>query len=130
LRRPDERLPATFASQRRRCTDAPRQSIPAAGPPQVTLLAKMAAEAPFVDSLAVAGESGTLRTVAAGTVAQGRCAGKTGTLAAVANTVGYCRARDGHTLAFAFMVQGNPATDYLHQVVEARVMEALAGYDG
>jgi D-alanyl-D-alanine carboxypeptidase/D-alanyl-D-alanine-endopeptidase (penicillin-binding protein 4) len=96
----------------------------------VTLLEHMASNAVFTNSLAIAGETGTLQPVDPNTIARGRCRGKTGTLAAVANTVGYCQARDGHTLAFAFLVGGNGATDYVHNVVEGNVMTALARYNG
>jgi D-alanyl-D-alanine carboxypeptidase/D-alanyl-D-alanine-endopeptidase (penicillin-binding protein 4) len=96
----------------------------------VTLLEQMASNSAFVNSLAVAGETGTLQQVDPGTIARGRCRGKTGTLAAVANTVGYCQARDGHTLAFAFLVNGNSSTDFVHNVVEANMMTALARYNG
>ena len=57
----------------------------------------MAANNDFVNSLAVAGVTGTLAAGLHGTAAQGRCQGKTGTLNDVANLVGYCTARDGHT---------------------------------
>jgi D-alanyl-D-alanine carboxypeptidase/D-alanyl-D-alanine-endopeptidase (penicillin-binding protein 4) len=95
----------------------------------VTLLDKMASNAPFVASLAVAGETGTLQDEMKGTIAQGRCQGKTGTLSDVANLSGYCQAQDGHTLAFAFLMNsvGNP--DAAHQV-EANMAVSLAKYDG
>jgi D-alanyl-D-alanine carboxypeptidase/D-alanyl-D-alanine-endopeptidase (penicillin-binding protein 4) len=96
----------------------------------VTLLQHMADNQPFVSSLATLGETGTLEFVDQHTRARGRCQGKTGTLAAVANVAGYCQARDGHTLAFAFLVNGNTATDYVHNVLEGRMMVALANYDG
>ncbi|HKO28590.1 MAG TPA: D-alanyl-D-alanine carboxypeptidase [Solirubrobacteraceae bacterium] len=96
----------------------------------VTLLQHMASNPFFTNSLAIAGQTGTLQSVDRGTIAQGRCRGKTGTLAAVANVAGYCQARDGHTLAFAFLVNGNTATNYVHDVLEARMMKAVAGYDG
>jgi D-alanyl-D-alanine carboxypeptidase/D-alanyl-D-alanine-endopeptidase (penicillin-binding protein 4) len=96
----------------------------------VTLLSRMARNQVFVNSLATAGETGTLEFVDHGTSAEGRCRGKTGTLAAVANVAGYCQARDGHTLAFAFLVNGDTATDYVHNVLEGRMMVALANYDG
>jgi D-alanyl-D-alanine carboxypeptidase/D-alanyl-D-alanine-endopeptidase (penicillin-binding protein 4) len=96
----------------------------------VTLLSQMASNAQFVNSLATAGQTGTLQFVDRGTVAQGNCQGKTGTLAAVANVAGYCHARDGHTLAFAFLVNRNAATDYVHNVLEGRMMVAVANYDG
>jgi serine-type D-Ala-D-Ala carboxypeptidase/endopeptidase (penicillin-binding protein 4) len=96
----------------------------------VTLLQHMAGDPYFTNSLAIAGRTGTLQMVDPRTRAQGRCIGKTGTLAAVANVAGYCQARDGHRLAFAFLVNGNSATDYVHNVLEARMMLALANYDG
>ena len=96
----------------------------------VALLQHMADNAYFTKSLAIAGRTGTLAFVDQRTRAQGRCIGKTGTLAAVANVAGYCQARDGHTLAFAFLVNGNTATDYVHNVLEGRMMVALANYDG
>ncbi len=95
----------------------------------VTLLERMASNVTFVSSLAIAGETGTLQGIG-GKVSRGRCRGKTGTLATVANTVGYCQARDGHTLAFAFLVNGNGATDYVHSAVEGSMMAALARYNG
>jgi D-alanyl-D-alanine carboxypeptidase/D-alanyl-D-alanine-endopeptidase (penicillin-binding protein 4) len=95
----------------------------------VTVLQAMANDSAFVDSLAVGGETGTLQDEMNNTIGQGNCRGKTGTLHDVANLAGYCRARDGHTLAFAFLANriGNP--DYVHQV-EAGMAVTLAGYDG
>jgi serine-type D-Ala-D-Ala carboxypeptidase/endopeptidase (penicillin-binding protein 4) len=96
----------------------------------VTLLEKMAGNSTFVNSLAVAGETGTLSTENRRTIAQGRCRGKTGTLRDVANLAGYCRARDGHTLAFAFLSDAISNPDYVHGVVQPRMTSALASYDG
>ena len=96
----------------------------------VTLLGHMAGNQFFTNSLAVAGRTGTLQFVDQGTAAEGRCRGKTGTLAAVANVAGYCQARDGHKLAFAFLVNGNAATDYVHNVLEGQMMVAVANYEG
>ena len=95
----------------------------------VTVLQAMATDPTFVNSLALMGETGTLQTEAVGTPAQGDCRGKTGTLNDVANLVGYCRARDGHTLAFAFLANGLGSPDYVHQV-EANMTVALAKYNG
>ena len=44
----------------------------------------------FFNSLAIGGETGTLQDEMNGTIAQGNCHGKTGTLHDVANLVGYC----------------------------------------
>ncbi len=60
------------------------------------------------DSMAVAGETGTLAERMRDTGAAGRCQGKTGTLTGVSNLVGYCNAADGHTLAFAIFTDGIP----------------------
>ena len=95
----------------------------------VTVLKALSANSVFVDSLAVGGETGTLEHEMNDTIGQGNCRGKTGTLDDVANLAGYCRARDGHTLAFAFMANGVGSPDYVHQV-EANMAVTLAGYDG
>ena len=57
-------------------------------------------------SLPVVGETGTVRLIAARTVAAGRCIGKTGTLNGVTNLAGYCRTRHGHNDAFAVFIDG------------------------
>jgi D-alanyl-D-alanine carboxypeptidase/D-alanyl-D-alanine-endopeptidase (penicillin-binding protein 4) len=95
----------------------------------VTALEDMATNSAFVNSLALGGETGTLQHEMQGTIAQGNCRGKTGTLIDVANLAGYCRARDGHTLAFAFLANGlgNPS---LGHAIEANMAVALAGYRG
>ena len=95
----------------------------------VTLLKSMATDSPFVDSLALMGETGTLQTEALGTLAVGDCRGKTGTLHDVANLAGYCTAEDGHTLAFAFLANGLGNPDFVHEV-EASMTVPLATYDG
>jgi serine-type D-Ala-D-Ala carboxypeptidase/endopeptidase (penicillin-binding protein 4) len=95
----------------------------------VTVLESMATNSAFVDSLAVAGKTGTLQDEATNTLAQGNCRGKTGTLRDVANLAGYCQARDGDTLAFAFMASGLGDPSYVHQV-EAGMAVALAKYNG
>ncbi len=94
----------------------------------VTLLRGMASNAQFTSSLAVAGETGTLVDEMRHTYAQGRCRGKTGTLHDVSNVVGYCRAKDGHTLAYALMMNGI-VPDYAHPIQD-RMQVALARYAG
>ena len=42
--------------------------------------------------------------------------------------VGYCQARDGHTLAYAFLMNGI-YPDYAHPIQD-RMQVALAKYDG
>jgi serine-type D-Ala-D-Ala carboxypeptidase/endopeptidase (penicillin-binding protein 4) len=94
----------------------------------VTLLRGMAANLPFTSSLSVAGETGTLQHEMQGTYAQGRCRGKTGTLRDVSNVVGYCHAKDGHTLAFALMMNG--VYPYYAHPIQNRMTVALAKYAG
>ncbi|HJS97089.1 MAG TPA: D-alanyl-D-alanine carboxypeptidase/D-alanyl-D-alanine-endopeptidase [Solirubrobacteraceae bacterium] len=95
----------------------------------VTVLQSMADNSAFVDSLAVGGETGTLQDEMNNTLAQGNCRGKTGTLHDVANLAGYCTARDGHTLAFAFMSNRIGSPSFVHDV-EAGMAVALAKYNG
>jgi D-alanyl-D-alanine carboxypeptidase/D-alanyl-D-alanine-endopeptidase (penicillin-binding protein 4) len=95
----------------------------------VTVLQSMADNSAFVDSLAVGGETGTLQDEMNHTLAQGNCRGKTGTLHDVANLAGYCTARDGHTLAFAFMSNRIGSPSFVHDV-EAGMAVALAKYNG
>jgi D-alanyl-D-alanine carboxypeptidase/D-alanyl-D-alanine-endopeptidase (penicillin-binding protein 4) len=94
----------------------------------VSLLRHMAGNAAFTNSLAVAGKTGTLQDEMRGTYAQGRCRGKTGTLSDVSNVVGYCQSRDGHTLAYAVMMNG--IYPYYAHPIQNRMLTAVARYDG
>jgi serine-type D-Ala-D-Ala carboxypeptidase/endopeptidase (penicillin-binding protein 4) len=94
----------------------------------VSLLRQQAHNAPFTRSLAIAGETGTLRHEMIGTYAQGRCRGKSGTLYDASNVVGYCHARDGHTLAYAFLLN-RIVPSYAHPI-QNQMQVALAEYDG
>ncbi len=94
----------------------------------VTLLRAMSQNHDFTGSLAIGGRTGTLAIGLRGTPAQGRCRGKTGTLPDVANLAGYCTARDGHTLAFAFLMNAvDPTTGH---AAENHMAAALARYNG
>ena len=72
------------------------------------------------------GKEGTVIGFGVKTPAAGNCIAKTGTLNQVTNLAGYCRARDHHTLAFAFLVDGpwNGAAD----TVESKMVGSVAGY--
>jgi D-alanyl-D-alanine carboxypeptidase/D-alanyl-D-alanine-endopeptidase (penicillin-binding protein 4) len=96
----------------------------------VTALTKLRFNHAFWSSLAVGGESGTLADEMNGTPAQGKCRGKTGTLSSVANLVGYCHARDGHTLVFAVLANSVSDTSYVHSVEANQFAVALAKYNG
>jgi D-alanyl-D-alanine carboxypeptidase/D-alanyl-D-alanine-endopeptidase (penicillin-binding protein 4) len=94
----------------------------------VSLLRQQASNPTFVDSLAVAGQTGTLKHEMRRTIAQGRCRGKTGTLLDASNLVGICRAQDGHTLAFAFLMN-RIYPGYAHPIQNNMVV-AVARYNG
>jgi D-alanyl-D-alanine carboxypeptidase/D-alanyl-D-alanine-endopeptidase (penicillin-binding protein 4) len=94
----------------------------------VTLLRRLASNQDFVNSLSIGGDTGTLQYGLAGTPAQGRCRGKTGTLSDVANVVGYCTARDGHTLAFAFLM--NSVDPVGGHALEDQMAVAVEQYNG
>jgi D-alanyl-D-alanine carboxypeptidase/D-alanyl-D-alanine-endopeptidase (penicillin-binding protein 4) len=94
----------------------------------VSLLSRMSTDIPFRESLATVGETGTLIDENRGTYAQGRCTGKSGTLSDVSNVVGYCRAADGHLLAYAFLM--NRVNPVAAHPIQDRMEVAVARYDG
>jgi D-alanyl-D-alanine carboxypeptidase/D-alanyl-D-alanine-endopeptidase (penicillin-binding protein 4) len=94
----------------------------------------------FERSLSVVGRSGTFATHGRGTVAEGRCIVKDGTLTTpvtVANVAGYCDSVGGKRFAFAIMTNGMPVEfvppyDITSPVfpLEDQILDALAGYRG
>jgi serine-type D-Ala-D-Ala carboxypeptidase/endopeptidase (penicillin-binding protein 4) len=77
-------------------------------------------------SLPVVGVSGTVRTIATSTAAQGKCIAKTGTLDNVTNLAGYCHSRGHHLLAFALLVDGPTNSEALFLL--GRMVAAIAKY--
>ncbi len=122
-------LASSFGIRPRLVDGSGLSRLDATSPAQVvTTLKRMSGNRYFMHSLALGGETGTLRYEMQGTPAQGRCSGKTGTLHDVASLAGYCRAGDGHTLAFAFLMNSvDPSYGHL---LEAQMAVALAKYDG
>lgn len=96
----------------------------------VAVLQKMYGNPDFLNSLAIGGETGTLHDEMVGTAAQRVCVGKTGTLHDVAALAGYCRARDGHELVFAFLANRLGDPNYVHYIEGNKMAVALAKYDG
>jgi D-alanyl-D-alanine carboxypeptidase/D-alanyl-D-alanine-endopeptidase (penicillin-binding protein 4) len=92
LDRSDRSSPADFLSLLRQMYRTPVGNVVRAGLP-------------------VVGRSGTVQDIGVKTAAAGHCEAKTGTLNNVTNLAGYCSARGGDTLAFAFMVDGPPNDD-------------------
>jgi D-alanyl-D-alanine carboxypeptidase/D-alanyl-D-alanine-endopeptidase (penicillin-binding protein 4) len=77
-------------------------------------------------SLPVVGLNGTTRRIAKGTVAQGRCVAKTGTLDAVTNLAGYCHSFGRRVLAFALFVDG-PSNEHALMLI-GRMVAAIVKY--
>jgi serine-type D-Ala-D-Ala carboxypeptidase/endopeptidase (penicillin-binding protein 4) len=95
----------------------------------VTVLSGLSSDSGFTNSLSIAGETGTLGAVLHGTYAQGRCRGKSGTLHDVANLVGLCTAKDGHTLVWAFLMNGLSDPSAGHSIEDGMAV-AVAKYNG
>lgn len=60
----------------------------------------------LVPSLPIAGVDGTLKERMRGTSAEGNVTAKTGTLTGISSLAGYCKAYNGHQLAFCIINQG------------------------
>ena len=60
----------------------------------------------LIEALPIAGVDGTLKDRMRGTCAEGNVRAKTGTLSGVFSLAGYCKAGNGHHLAFAIINQG------------------------
>jgi serine-type D-Ala-D-Ala carboxypeptidase/endopeptidase (penicillin-binding protein 4) len=99
-------------------------------PRQVVTLLRRMAQLPsgqlLADSLAVAGQSGTLELRMRRTAASGRCEGKTGTLYDVSNLAGYCATQSGGRLAFALLM--NRINPLRAHVLQDRMTTAVAQY--
>jgi D-alanyl-D-alanine carboxypeptidase/D-alanyl-D-alanine-endopeptidase (penicillin-binding protein 4) len=78
------------------------------------------------DSLAVAGETGTLAERMRHTTAAGRCMGKTGTLTGASNLVGYCQTVGGDLLAFAIF--NDDISTYSAHVFQDHMVITTASY--
>ncbi len=83
--------------------------------------------AAFTNSLAVAGQSGTLARRMRGTAAAGRCKAKTGTISGVSALSGYCF-RAGRPVVFSLLM--NKASVSRAQLVQDRMAALVARYSG
>ena len=82
----------------------------------------------FEASLPVAGHTGTLATRMRRTAADGRCDAKTGSEIGVSGLAGICSAAGGHTIAFAFLMNGI-GVDGARRLQD-RMTAAIARYSG
>jgi D-alanyl-D-alanine carboxypeptidase/D-alanyl-D-alanine-endopeptidase (penicillin-binding protein 4) len=80
----------------------------------------------LVASLPTVGKEGTVRGYGLRSPAVGNCVAKTGTLNYVTNLAGYCRARGGHTLAFALFIDG--PDNGIAATLESQMVGSIARY--
>ena len=81
---------------------------------------------PFVDSLPIAGQDGTLYDRMRRGSARYRCRGKTGTLSNVSALSGYCEAQTGDNYAFSILMNGVYPTSARR--IQDRMLQAIAKY--
>jgi len=81
---------------------------------------------PFVDSLPIAGQDGTLFDRMRRGPAKFRCRGKTGTLSNVSALSGYCQARSGENYAYSILMNGVYPTGARR--LQDRMLQAIAKY--
>jgi len=79
---------------------------------------------PFVDSLPIAGQDGTLFDRMRRGAAKYRCRGKTGTLSNVSALSGYCEARSGENYAYSILMNGVYPTGARR--LQDRMLQAIA----
>jgi serine-type D-Ala-D-Ala carboxypeptidase/endopeptidase (penicillin-binding protein 4) len=77
-------------------------------------------------TLPTVGVNGTVQSIGLKTAAAGHCIAKTGSLDDVTNLAGYCSARGGQQLAFAFFIDGpENSTGFW---LESKMLAAIARY--
>ena len=79
---------------------------------------------PFVESLPIAGQDGTLFDRMRRGAARWRCRGKTGTLSNVSALSGYCEARSGDNYAYSILMNGVYPTGARR--LQDRMLQAIA----
>ena len=77
---------------------------------------------PLFKSLSIAGKDGTLDARMEGTVAAGRCRGKTGTINGVSNLSGYCKSGGG-LVAFSLLMNGVTGYDAARGIQDKMVVQ-------
>lgn len=80
----------------------------------------------FYDSLAVAGDDGTLAERMEDTAAEGNARAKTGTLNIATSLSGYVTTANGHLLAYAILVKGDPVDWEAANEAQDEIVAALA----
>jgi D-alanyl-D-alanine carboxypeptidase/D-alanyl-D-alanine-endopeptidase (penicillin-binding protein 4) len=81
---------------------------------------------PFISSLPIAGQDGTLFDRMRRGPAKHRCRGKTGTLSNVSALSGYCEARSGDNYAYSILMNGVYPTGARR--LQDRMLQAIAKY--
>ena len=84
----------------------------------------------YVASMGIAGEDGTLAHRMLGTAAEGNVRAKTGTVDGSTCVAGYARAANGHTLAFAILMNGVSGKVRRAVSMQDRIGATLAAWQG
>jgi serine-type D-Ala-D-Ala carboxypeptidase/endopeptidase (penicillin-binding protein 4) len=80
----------------------------------------------FLNTLPVAGKSGTLRNVGKGTAASGRVKAKSGTMTRVKSYSGYVKTKNNRNIAFALIVNNYNCTTFQMKKKMEKIMIKLA----
>ena len=83
----------------------------------------------FKNSLAVAGRSGTLKGIGAGTIAEGNIFAKSGTVERGISYTGYVNTKSGRTLSFSIIVNNYNCKNLLLRQKIVALMIAMVGID-
>lgn len=82
----------------------------------------------WMDTLPLAGRSGTLARRMKGTPAEGNCLGKTGSVANVSCLSGYVTTKDGEPLVFSILMNNQPEPASAARVAQDHIVVLLASY--
>ncbi len=80
----------------------------------------------FIESLPIAGKSGTLRTLGRGTVAQGRVKAKSGTMTRVKSYAGYVTTKNKRNIAFAIIANNYNCSSFQMKKKMEKIIIKLA----
>ena len=83
----------------------------------------------FVNSIPVAGESGTVKYILKNTNAQGNMHAKSGSIRNIRAYAGYVKTKSGRDIAFAFMINNYNCTSKESVPKSVKILKALADYN-
>lgn len=80
----------------------------------------------FYETLPIAGESGTLKSIGRGTAAQGNVRAKSGSMRRIISYTGYATTRSGKKIAFCMISNNHACSNYSMRRKFATIMAAMA----